>query len=139
MALIIILNLKSSLRFQFKHLNQALKIILNLQICWHFHFKHLNGSWKFAFTKLHFYINYISTTITERLLRRSLTMILKRIFKVNWLILILTFFSFLISNILFKIMVNDFLNNLSMIVGTSLRSLEPCKKELIDHDLEENV
>ena len=31
-------------------------------------------------------------------------------------------------------MVNDFLNNLSMIVGTSLRSLEPCKKEIIDND-----
>ena len=59
MALIIILNLKSSLRFQFKHLNQALKIILNLQICQHFHFKHLNGSWKFAITKLYFYINPI--------------------------------------------------------------------------------
>ena len=60
-------------------------------------------------------------------------MILKRIFKVN------SFFSFHISNILFKIVVNDLLNNLSMMVGTSLRLLEPCKKEIIDHDLEENV
>ena len=47
--------------------------------------------------------------------------------------------SFLISNILFKIVVNDVLNNLSMMVVTSLKSLEPCKKEIIEYDLEENI
>ena len=47
--------------------------------------------------------------------------------------------SFLISNILFKIVVNDVLNNLSMMVMTSLKLLEPCKKEIIEYDLEENI
>ena len=65
----------------------------------------------------------------------------------------LTFFTFLISNILFKIVVNDVLNNLSMMVMTSLKLLEPCKKEIIlrsrhhgeiveeiiEHDFTENI
>ena len=51
----------------------------------------------------------------------------------------LTFFTFLILNILFKIVVNDVLNNLSMMVVTSLKLLEPCKKEIIEYDLEENI
>ena len=51
----------------------------------------------------------------------------------------LTFFTFLILNILFKIVVYDVLNNLSMMVVTSLQLLEPCKKEITDHDLEENI
>ena len=51
----------------------------------------------------------------------------------------LTFFTFLILNILFKIVVNDVLNNLSMVVVTSLKLLEPCKKEIIEYDLEENI
>ena len=50
----------------------------------------------------------------------------------------LTFFTFLILNILFKIVVNDVLNNLSMMV-TSLKLLEPCKKEIIEYNLEENI
>ena len=51
----------------------------------------------------------------------------------------LTFFTFLILNILFKIVVNDVLNNLSMMVVTSLKLLEPCKREIIEYDLEENI
>ena len=51
----------------------------------------------------------------------------------------LTFFTFLILNILFKIVVNDVINNLSMMVVTSLKLLEPCKKEVIEFDLEENI
>ena len=47
--------------------------------------------------------------------------------------------SFLISNILFKIVVNDVLNNLSMMVVTSLKSPGPCNKEIIEYDLEENI
>ena len=47
------------------------------------------------------------------------------------------FFSFLISNIFFKIVVNDVLTNLSMMVVTSLKSLEPCKKKIIEYDLED--
>ena len=47
--------------------------------------------------------------------------------------------SFLISNILFKIVVNDVLNNPSMMVVTSLKSPEPCNKEIIEYDLEENI
>ena len=47
--------------------------------------------------------------------------------------------SFLISNILFKIVVNDVLNNISVLVVTSLKLLEPCKKEIIEYDLEENI
>ena len=43
------------------------------------------------------------------------------------------------SDILFKIVVNDVLNNLSMMVVTSLKFLEPCKKEIIEYDLEENI
>ena len=78
-------------------------------------------------------LTYRNTLKVTELLRRSLYTILKRIFQVN------SFFSFHISNILFKIVVNDLLNNLSMMVGPSLRLLEPCKKEIIDHDLEENV
>ena len=38
----------------------------------------------------------------------------------------LTFFTFLILNILFKIVVNDVLNNLSMMAG-------PIKKEIIEY------
>ena len=47
--------------------------------------------------------------------------------------------SFLISNILFKIVVNDVLNNLSMMVVTSLKSPGPYNKEIIEYDLEENI
>ena len=36
-------------------------------------------------------------------------------------------------------MVNDVVNNLSMIMVTSLNLLEPCKKEIIEYDLEENI
>ena len=64
-------------------------------------------------------------------------MILKRIFKINSSILF--FFSFLISNILFKIVVNDVINNLSVMVVTSLKLLEPCKKEIIEYNLEDNI
>ena len=64
-------------------------------------------------------------------------MILKRIFKINSSILF--FFSFLISNILFKIVVNDVINNISVMVVTSLKLLEPCKKEIIEYNLEENI
>ena len=51
----------------------------------------------------------------------------------------LTFFTFLILNILFKIMVNDVLINLSMMLVTSLKSWGPCNKEIIEYDLEENI
>ena len=47
----------------------------------------------------------------------------------------LTFFTFLILNILFKIVVND----LSVMVVTSLKLLEPCKKEIIEYNLEDNI
>ena len=43
------------------------------------------------------------------------------------------------SDILFKIVVNDVLNNLSMMVVTSFRSSGPCNKEIIEYDLEENI
>ena len=38
-----------------------------------------------------------------------------------------------------KIVVNDVLNNLSMMVVTSFRSSGPCNKEIIEYDLEENI
>ena len=75
------------------------------------------------------------TTITERLLTTSLTTILKRIFEIRKENNIYE----LILNILFKIVFNDVLNNLSMMVMTSLKLLEPCKKEIIEYDLEENI
>ena len=54
------------------------------------------------------------TTITERLLRRSLITTLKRSFKINSSILLLPFLFFL--KILFKIVVNDLLNNIFMVM-----------------------
>ena len=40
---------------------------------------------------------------------------------------------------IYKIVVNDVLNNLSLMVVTTLKLLEPCKKEMIEYDREENI
>ena len=40
---------------------------------------------------------------------------------------------------IYKIVVNDVLNNLSLMVVTTLKLLELCKKEMIEYDREENI